>query len=89
MRSGAAPLEVSARVSCRFRDGDFYSARVIERRKRDPQRSDDGPLLGDNSDFEYYVHYDACAPPACAASPLLLPPSEHLLAQLTAGWTPG
>ncbi len=60
MRNGTAPLDVTARVSCRWRDGEFYPVRVIERRKRDPERGG-GPLKGDATDFEYYVHYEQCA----------------------------
>jgi hypothetical protein len=60
MRSGESPLEVGARLSCRWRDGEHHPVRVIERRKRDPARGG-GPLLGDPSDFEYYVHYEQCA----------------------------
>ena len=61
MRTGEAALEVGARLSCRWRDGEFHPVRVIERRKRDPARGG-GPLLGDASDYEYYVHYEQCAP---------------------------
>ena len=62
MRTGEAPLEVGARLSCRWRDGEFHPVRVIERRKREPARGG-GPLRGDASDFEYYVHYEQCASP--------------------------
>jgi hypothetical protein len=68
MRAGTIPLEVTARVSARWRDGDFYMVRVIERRKRDPARSAGGPLKGGVSDFEYYVHYEQCALPRLAAA---------------------
>lgn len=40
------PLEVGARVLCRWRDGKLHPVKVIERRKID------GDL------FEYYVHYE-------------------------------
>ena len=58
MRSGQAPLEVTARLMCRWRDGDFERVRVVERRKLE------GPghvPKGDASDWEYYVHYERCA----------------------------
>jgi hypothetical protein len=61
MRAGEVPLEVGARLSCQWRDGDYYPVRVIERRKRDPEHGG-GPLRGDPTDFEYYVHYEQCAP---------------------------
>jgi hypothetical protein len=60
MRSGEIPLEVGARLSARWRDGEHHPVRVIERRKRDPARGG-GPLLGDPTDYEYYVHYEQCA----------------------------
>ena len=45
------PLDVGARVSCRWRDGQMYPVRVIERRA--------GPkgVLGQD-EYEYYVHYE-------------------------------
>ena len=67
MRAGEAPLEVGARLRCRWRDGEFHPVRVIERRKRDPARGG-GPLAGDVTDFEFYVHYEQCAPLARLAA---------------------
>ena len=62
MRSGAAPLEVSTRVMCRWRDGDFQAARVVERRKVEvaarPQKA--GAAAGPSGEWEYYVHYENC-----------------------------
>lgn len=72
MRAGEVPLEVSARVSCRWRDGEFHPARVVERRKRNPEKGG-GALLGDTTYFEYYVHYEKCARRdggVCAAEPV-------------------
>ena len=44
------PLEVGTRLRCRWRDGSWHDARIIERR----------PLLDaqTDSDYEYYVHYE-------------------------------
>lgn len=43
------PLQIGTRVDCRWRDGEYYTARVVERR------------LVDGSDVhEYYVHYLKC-----------------------------
>ena len=47
------PLEVGTRVDCKWRDGEYHPARVIERR----------PVKGTDQ-HEYYVHYSKCAPPA-------------------------
>jgi hypothetical protein len=63
MRTGEAPLEVTCRVTTKWRDGEFYPVRIIEKRKRDPSRGG-GALTGGASDFEYYVHYEQCAAPA-------------------------
>jgi hypothetical protein len=60
MRTGDAPLEVTCRVTTKWRDGEFYPVRIIEKRKRDPSRGG-GALTGGASDFEYYVHYEQCA----------------------------
>ncbi|KAK9810626.1 hypothetical protein WJX73_005768 [Symbiochloris irregularis] len=43
------PLEVGTQVDCRFRDGSFRLAKIIERRPR---------LDTETGEFEYYVHYD-------------------------------
>eukprot|EP00250_Pteridium_aquilinum_P001870 c12077_g1_i1 orf=135-476(+) len=43
----ALPLEVGARVLCRWRDEKYHPVRVIERRKLPT-----GP-----DDYQYYVHY--------------------------------
>ena len=59
MRTGDAPLEVTCRVTCKWRDGEYYSVRIIEKRKRDPSRGG-GPLTGGAADYEYYVHYEQC-----------------------------
>ncbi|KAK2079808.1 nucleoside triphosphate pyrophosphohydrolase ham1 [Prototheca wickerhamii] len=40
------PLDVSTLVHCRYRDGKYYPARIIERRK-----------AAGSEAFEYYVHY--------------------------------
>ena len=66
MRTGEAPLEVTCRLMCKWRDSEYYPVRVIEKRKRDPSRGG-GPLAGDASDFDYYVHYEPCAGPQRAA----------------------
>ncbi|KAL4423134.1 hypothetical protein ABPG77_004817, partial [Micractinium sp. CCAP 211/92] len=42
------PLEVSTHLECRWRDGKYYPARIIERR-----RVEDGA----EDEYEYYVHY--------------------------------
>ena len=60
MRAGLVPLEVSARMQCKWRDGEFHPVRVIDRRKRSVAGGA-GPLKGDATDFEYYVHYEQCA----------------------------
>lgn len=86
MRAGEAPLEVTCRVTCKWRDGEFYPVRVIEKRKRDPSRGG-GPLTGEASDFEYYVHYEQCAPPACAPATACVLTAAG--AQSTVAWTRG
>ena len=43
------PLDVGTQVECRFRDGQFRLAKVIERRPRTDVNS---------GEYEYYVHYD-------------------------------
>lgn len=45
------PLEVSTHLECKWRDGKFYPARIIERRKVDD---------GAEDEYEYYVHYRKC-----------------------------
>ncbi|BDA40557.1 Histone acetyltransferase KAT8 [Coccomyxa sp. Obi] len=40
------PLQIGTRVDCRWRDGEYYTARVVERR-----------LLEGSDVHEYYVHY--------------------------------
>lgn len=44
------PLEVATHLECKWRDGKFYPARIIERRKVD----------GSADEYEYYVHYRKC-----------------------------
>lgn len=58
------PLEVSTHLECKWRDGKFYPARIIERRKVD----------GTADEYEYYVHYRKCesrlaAAPGCRCLP--------------------
>ena len=67
MRTGEAPLEVTCRLMCQWRDSEYYPVRVIEKRKRDPSRGG-GPLTGGASDYDYYVHYEPCARPLRALS---------------------
>lgn len=44
------PLDVGMRLMCSWRDGKWYQAKIIERRK---------PSTGQSSaDYEYYVHYE-------------------------------
>ena len=43
------PLDVGTQVECRFRDGQYRLAKVIERRPRKDV---------DTGEYEYYVHYD-------------------------------
>jgi histone acetyltransferase MYST1 len=45
------PLEVATRLECRWRDGKYYPARIIERRKAEE---------GEEDAYEYYVHYRKC-----------------------------
>ena len=45
------PLDPGTRVDCRWRDGQMYPARVIERR-----------AARNGIDHEYYMHYIKCAP---------------------------
>ena len=49
------PLDPGTRVDCRWRDGQMYPARVIERR-----------AAPNGIDHEYYMHYIKCAP-ACSS----------------------
>eukprot|EP00192_Tetraselmis_astigmatica_P005340 CAMPEP_0117668456 /NCGR_PEP_ID=MMETSP0804-20121206/11561_1 /TAXON_ID=1074897 /ORGANISM="Tetraselmis astigmatica, Strain CCMP880" /LENGTH=453 /DNA_ID=CAMNT_0005476353 /DNA_START=254 /DNA_END=1615 /DNA_ORIENTATION=- len=42
------PLEVNTRVDCLWRDGNYHTVRVIERRIR----------AGTTDEYEYYVHYN-------------------------------
>jgi hypothetical protein len=45
------PMEVSTHVECKWRDGRFYPARIIERRQ----------VKGEGGEeYEYYVHYRKC-----------------------------
>lgn len=46
------PLQIGTRVDCRWRDGEYYTARVVERR-----------LVEGSELHEYYVHYLKCALP--------------------------
>lgn len=46
------PLEVGTRLRCRWRDGSWHDARIIERRPL--------PDAQTESDYEYYVHYEKC-----------------------------
>ena len=46
------PLDPGTRVDCRWRDGQMYPARVIERRP-----------AANGMDHEYYMHYIKCARP--------------------------
>ena len=46
------PLEVGTRLRCRWRDGSWHDARIIERRPLPDAQTD--------SDYEYYVHYEKC-----------------------------
>jgi hypothetical protein len=45
------PLGIGTRVDCKWRDGIFHTARVVERRLPDGA-----------AEHEYYVHYLKCAP---------------------------
>ena len=45
------PLEIGTRMDCKWRDGEYHPARVIERR----------PVEGSDQ-HEYYVHYSKCEP---------------------------
>jgi hypothetical protein len=87
MRTGDAPLEVTCRLMCQWRDSEFYPVRVIEKRKRDPSRGG-GPLTGGASDFDYYVHYEPCKRPLHALAGARSH-SLHCGAQSTGGWTRG
>jgi len=56
------PLEVGTLVDCRWRDGAFYTARVVERRPRAPDDGASGlpppsPASCPPDGWEYYVHY--------------------------------
>ena len=46
------PLQVGTRVDCKWRDGAFHTARVVELR----------PVEGKPDEHEYYVHYLKCTP---------------------------
>jgi RNA binding activity-knot of a chromodomain len=46
------PLEVGTRLRCRWRDGSWHDARIIERRPLPDAKSE--------SDYEYYMHYEKC-----------------------------
>ena len=43
------PLATGTRVDCRWRDGEYHPARIIERRP-----------VGGTDQHEYYVHYSKC-----------------------------
>jgi histone acetyltransferase MYST1 len=43
-------MDIGTRVQCRWRDGQFYPVRVIERRP--------GSAAGNPEEYEYYVHYE-------------------------------
>lgn len=43
------PLDVGTLVECRFRDGQYRLAKIIERRPRKDVST---------GEYEYYVHYD-------------------------------
>jgi hypothetical protein len=45
------PLVIGTDIDCRWRDNQFYRARVIERRQ-----------LPNSEEYEYYMHYLKCAP---------------------------
>lgn len=45
------PLEVNTRLDCKWRDGQFHTARIVERRQ-----------IAGKEDYEYYVHYLKCKP---------------------------
>ena len=59
------PLEVGTQVECRFRDGAYRLARIIERRVRQDVST---------GDYEYYVHYDKRERSCYAALLHSLPP---------------
>ena len=44
------PMDIGTRVQCRWRDGQLYPVRVIERRP--------GDAKGNPEEYEYYVHYE-------------------------------
>ena len=50
------PLELNTRVRCRWKDGEFYRCKVLERRTL-PEFS--GPAVEANpaAAWEYYVHF--------------------------------
>ena len=60
------PLQVGTRVDCKWRDGAFHTARVVELRTAE----------GRPDEHEYYVHYLKCAqhahshPLTCPVEPL-------------------
>ena len=41
------PLEINSRIECKWRDGQYHLARIIERRQNP-----------DTQEWEYYVHYN-------------------------------
>lgn len=43
------PLEVNSRLECKWRDGNYYPARIVERRQNP-----------NTNEWEYYVHYIKC-----------------------------
>ena len=46
------PLEVGSTVKCLWRDGQYHSARILERRSQP-----EGGSGGGEGAMEYYVHY--------------------------------
>jgi len=47
------PLELNTRVNCRWKDGNYYAVRILERRQPpDWEGPSDAPEA-----WEYYVHY--------------------------------
>jgi hypothetical protein len=50
------PLDNNTRVHCRWKDGEFYRCKVLERRllpEFTPQTADEHP----GTAWEYYVHF--------------------------------
>ena len=56
----AKPLEVGAKLSCRWRGDEFKSCEVIERQFRtaDEIVGGGGSCSNETGEWEYYVHYD-------------------------------